>query len=78
MSKRRSGEHRGHSYRCWLEPLQGQYRGWYRGRLTVDVGDRNFVDRLHSHTPLHETAEEALDDAERRVKKVLEEVAAQV
>jgi len=78
MSKRRSGEHEGHSYRCWLEPMQGQYRGWYRGKLNIDVGDRNFVDRLHSHTPLFDTAEEALDDAERRVKKVLEEVAEKI
>ncbi|MFW6198282.1 MAG: hypothetical protein ACOC5E_00515 [Acidobacteriota bacterium] len=75
MDKRRSGEHLGHGYRCWLEPMGGRYRGWYRGRLNVDVGDRNFVDRLHSHTPAHDTAEEALDDAERRVKKVIEEVA---
>ena len=77
MSARRAGEHLGHTYRCWLEPGQGKYRAWYRGNLSIETGDRNFVDRLHSATPWFETRDEALDDAERRVKEVIEEVAAE-
>ncbi len=75
MSKRRSGEHNGHSYRCWLEPLNGKYRAWYRGKLKVEIGDKNFVDRLHAGTELYDTPEEALDAAEARVKIVIDEVA---
>lgn len=74
MSKRRSGEHHGHTYRCWVEPGPQGYRGWYRGKLNIDIGDKNFVDRLHAGTDWHATAEEALDAAEARVKKVIEEV----
>lgn len=76
MSRRRSGEHLGHTYRCWVEPGPQGYRGWYRGKLNVDVGDKNFVDRLHAGTSWFDTAEEALDTAEERVKAVIEEVAA--
>ena len=74
MSQRRSGEHRGYTYRCWLEPGQGQYRGWYRGKaLESAIGDLNFVDRLHGQTPFFDTAEEALNEAERRQKTVIDE-----
>lgn len=75
MSRRRSGEHLGHTYRCWLEPLQGRYRGWFRGNLNIEIGDKNFVDRLHASTDWYDTPEEALDAAEERVKEVIAEVA---
>ena len=76
MSQRRVGEHRGHSYRCWLEQGPGGYRGWYRGKAPeTKIGDLHFVDRLHGQTPFLPTAEEALDDAERRIKAVIDEAA---
>lgn len=76
MSRRRAGEHLGNTYRCWLEPGQGRYRAWYRGNLSIETGDKNFVDRLQGSTDWYESFEEALDDAEARVKQVIEEVAA--
>lgn len=72
MSMRRSGEHQGHSYRCWVEPGPQGYRGWHRGKLEIEVGDKNFVDRLHGSTSWHSDAEEALDEAETRVKAAIE------
>ena len=76
MSMRRSGEHAGHVYRCWIEPTGGKYRAWYRGKMNLEVGDANLVDRLHGGTDSYDTTDEALDAAESRVKVVLDEVTA--
>jgi hypothetical protein len=78
MSMRRAGEHNGHKYRCWLEPLQGKYRGWFRGNLNIEIGEKNLVDRLHGSTEWFEEKEAALDDAEARMKARFDEVLAEI
>lgn len=77
MSRNRAGEHAGHQYRCWLEPGQGRYRGWYRGTMDVGVGDTNLIDRLHGSTDWYDAKDRALDEAEARIKAVLDEVVAE-
>jgi hypothetical protein len=74
MSMRRSGEHGGHEYRCWIEPSQGRYRAWYRGKMNLESGQTNLVDRLHGSTDWHEDKEAALDEAEARIKAIFDEI----
>lgn len=78
MSMRRSGEHAGHDYRCWVEQAQGKYRGWYRGKMNVGIGGTVLVDRLHGSTVWHESTETALDEAESRIKAIIDEVVAEL
>ena len=78
MSMRRAGEHNGHTYRCWLEPMQGKYRGWFRGKLTIEIGEKNLVDRLHGSTDWFEDKESALDEAEARMLVRFDEVLAEI
>ena len=78
MSMRRAGEHDGHKYCCWLEPGQTGYRGWFRGNLDIEIGEKNLVDRLHGSTDWFEDKESALDDAESRMKERFAEVLAEI
>ena len=75
-SMRRAGEYGGHAYRCWIEPSQGRYRAWYRGKMNVELGEANLVDRLHGSTDWYDEKEPALDDAEARIKTIFDEIAA--
>lgn len=72
---RRTGEHRGHTYRCWIEPSQGRYRAWYRGKMNLATGDANLVDRLHGSTDWCDDKEAALDEAEAKIKAIFDEIA---
>ncbi|NKB90372.1 MAG: hypothetical protein GKS06_19365 [Acidobacteria bacterium] len=78
MSMRRAGDYNGHNYRCWIEPLQGKYRAWFRGNLTIEIGEKNLVDRLHGSTDWFEDKESALDDAEARMHARFDEVLAEI
>jgi len=72
---RRAGQHGGHDYRCWIEPAQGRYRAWYRGKMNVELGEANLVDRLHGSTDWYDDKAQALDDAEARIKAIFDELA---
>ena len=78
MSMRRAGEHAGHEYRCWIEPNQGKYRGWYRGKMNVEFGGTALVDRLHGSTEWYDDKATALDNAEARIKAVIDDVVAEL
>lgn len=78
MSMRRAGEHNGNKYRCWLESGQDGYRGWFRGSVDFEIGEKNLVDRLQGSTDWFEDKESALDDAESRMKARFDEVLADI